>query len=290
MPPAKIACQTGLDAKEAGGRATQMKKMLSAALAMLPVPICLVLIVASCGSMQSSQVPDQINGMVGQSTEHVLSCMGPPSSAAQVGATEVWAYNSLGPINASTVLSGNQSLVVGSTRTSQESCSVNLTMQDDRVVAANYRSHGKLLAPSLPCYPVLRACVPDPVAVSDAADRTKEAIAYCKELYKDSRLNPLRGVIALDQPPTLEMQSNSARITDVQRPALDVLKSVVEQCRSRMATSNARLAQLIEQVNPHPAEHLTMLYKAEIAIGEYNTYRQQTDDNFRAAVAAVQNR
>jgi hypothetical protein len=246
------------------------------------------LIVASCGPIQSSQVADQINGMVGLSKEHVLSCMGPPSSTAQVGTTEVWAYNSLGPVNSSTVLSGSQSLIVGSARTSQESCAVNLTMQSDRVVAANYRSQGKLLAPSLPCYTVLRACVPNPAPAAAQADRIKEAVAYCKGLYNDSRLDPLRGVIALGQPPTLEMQSNSARITDVQRPALDVFKSAAEQCRSKMTASNARLAQILEQVSPHPAEHLTMLYKAEITIGEYNTYRQQTEDNFRAAVAAAQ--
>ena len=79
-------------------------------------PIGLVfLIVASCGAIQSSQVADQINWVVGLSKEHVLSCMGPPSSTAQVGTTEVWAYNSLGPIDSSTVVSGNQSLVVGST-------------------------------------------------------------------------------------------------------------------------------------------------------------------------------
>jgi hypothetical protein len=211
-----------------------------------------------------------------------------PSSTAQVGTTEVWAYNSLGPVNSSTVLSGSQSLIVGSARTSQESCAVNLTMQSDRVVAANYRSQGKLLAPSLPCYTVLRACVPNPAPAAAQADRIKEAVAYCKGLYNDSRLDPLRGVIALGQPPTLEMQSNSARITDVQRPALDVFKSAAEQCRSKMTASNARLAQILEQVSPHPAEHLTMLYKAEITIGEYNTYRQQTEDNFRAAVAAAQ--
>ena len=109
--------------------------------------------------------------------------MGPPSSTAQVGTTEVWAYNSLGPVNSSTVVSGNQSLIVASTSTSQQFCAVNLTMQSDRVVAANYRSQGKLLAPSLPFYTALRACVPNPAVVSAPADRVKEAAAYCKELF-----------------------------------------------------------------------------------------------------------
>ena len=192
------------------------------------------LIVASCGAIQSSQVADQIKGMVRLSKEHVLSCMGPPSSTAQAGTTEVWAYDSLGPVNFSTVVSGNQSLIVGSTSTSQQFCAVNLTMQSDRVVAANYRSQGKLLTPSLPCYTVLRACVPNPALVSALADKLKEAVAYCKELSSDSRLDPLRGVIALGQSRLRRCKATQARIADVQRPALDVFKSVAEQCRSRI--------------------------------------------------------
>ena len=122
-------------------------------------------------------------------------------------------------------------------------------MQSNRVIAANYRSQSQLLTPSLPCYTVLRACVPDPALVSDLTDKLKKAVAYCKGLYSDPRLDPLRGVIALGRSPTLEMQSNSAGITDVQRPALDVLKSVAEQCRSKLSASNARLAQIIQQVS-----------------------------------------
>jgi hypothetical protein len=242
--------------------------------------------VAGCGPIQSSQVGDQINGMIGLSKEHVLSCMGPPSSTAQAGATEVWAYNSAGAINSSTLVSGSRSLAIGSTTTSQEFCAVNLTMQSDRVVAANYRSQGKLLAPSLPCYTVLHACVPNPVAASIQTDRNKEAVAYCRELYKDPRLDIIRGVITLDQPPTLEMQSNSAHITDIQRPALDVFRSLNEQCRSKIAANMPQLWQIMEKVNPHPHEYLVKLYKAQITIGDYNTYRQQMADNIRAAVAA----
>ena len=90
----------------------------------------ITLLLASCGPIQSGQVQDQINGMIGLAKEHVLSCMGPPTSTANAGATEVWSYNSLGPINTSAIVSGNQSLVVGSTSTSQEFCVVNLTMQN----------------------------------------------------------------------------------------------------------------------------------------------------------------
>ena len=82
----------------------------------------IVLFLASCGPIQSGQVADQINAMVGLSQEHVLSCMGPPTSTAHVGATEVWSYNVGGPVTTSAVMGGNQSLVAGSATTSQEFC------------------------------------------------------------------------------------------------------------------------------------------------------------------------
>jgi len=53
-----------------------------------PATLCAAgLMVASCGPIQSAQVQDQINGMIGLSKERVLSCMGPPTSTAQAGAT-----------------------------------------------------------------------------------------------------------------------------------------------------------------------------------------------------------
>ena len=227
----------------------------------------IVLMLASCGPMQSSQVANQINGMVGLSKEHVLSCMGPPTSTASVGATEVWAYNSVGPITTSAVVSGNESLAVGSASTRQEFCVVNLTMQSDRVVAANYRSQGKLLAPSLPCYSVLHACVPNPVPAAAQAESTKETLAFCKGLLQDPRLDPLRGVIALGQAPSLAMQNNPRYVTDDQRPALDVLKSLSEQCRNSLAIANPRLWQIVVQVNPAPFAHLKMLDDRTITSG-----------------------
>lgn len=247
---------------------------------------------AGCGPIMSSQVADQINGMVGLSKEHVLSCMGPPTSTSSAGATEVWTYNSLGPVNSSTVLSGNQSFVVGSTSTSQEFCAINLTMQSDRVVMANYRSQGKLLAPSLPCYSVLHACVPNPGTASAQAEstqgeRSKEAFAYCKELFKDPRLDFIRGVIAIDQQPTLEMQSNSKYITEIQRPAVDFLKTLKEQCRNKVAENAPRLGQLVETIDPNIYQELRMLYQKQITIGDYNMYSQSVAEKFRAAAVAA---
>ena len=120
-----------------------------------------LMVVAACAPIRSAKVADQINGMVGLSKEHVLSCMGPPQSVAQAGAIEVWAYNSSGAVNSSILASWNQSILFGTATTSQESCVVNLTMSNNIVISANYRSYGKLIAPSLPCYYVLHACVPN---------------------------------------------------------------------------------------------------------------------------------
>jgi hypothetical protein len=249
----------------------------------------ITLFLASCGPIQSGQVSDQINAMIGLSQEHVLSCMGPPTTTAHAGATEVWSYNVGGPISTSAVVGGNQSLVAGSATTSQEFCIVNLTMQNGSVTAANYRSQGKLLAPSLPCYSVLHACAPNPAPASTqataVAEKTKEAAAACKELYQDPRLDRVRGVIALDQPPTLEMQSNPGYVTDEQRPALDVFKSLNEQCRNNIATANPRVWQIMVQVQPAPYEKLKQLYDRKITIGQYNTYRQEIAEKFKSAIA-----
>jgi hypothetical protein len=72
-------------------------------------------------------------------------------------------------------------------------------MQNGSVTAANYRSQGKLLAPNLPCYSVLHACAPNPAPAptqaTAMAEKTKEAVAFCKQLYQDPRLDPLRGVL-----------------------------------------------------------------------------------------------
>jgi len=249
----------------------------------------IILFLASCGPIQSGQVEDQINAMIGLSQEHVLSCMGPPTSTAHVGATEVWSYNVGGPVTTSAVIGGNQSLVAGSATTSQEFCVVNLTLQNGSVAAANYRSQGKLLAPSLPCYSVLHACAPNPVPASTqaaaVADKTKEATAFCKQLYEDPRLNPLRGIISFDQEPTLEMQSNPRYVTNEQRPALDVYKSLNEQCRNNIATTNPRVWQIMVQIQTSPAEHLKQLYDRKITIGQYNTYRQEILEKFKQAIA-----
>ena len=118
------------------------------------------------------------------------------------------------------------------------------------------------------------------------AEKTKEAVAFCKQLYQDPRLDPLRGVIALDELPTLEMQSNPRYVTDDQRPALDLFKSLGEQCRNNIAKLNPRLWQIMVQVQPTPHVNLQKLYDRQITIGQYNTYRQEIADKFKSALAA----
>ena len=248
----------------------------------------LAVLLTSCGPIQSAQVEDQINGMVGFSKEHVLSCMGPPSSTSEVAATEVWSYSTLGPIRSAAVVSGDQRFAVGTVSTSQDYCVVNLTIRDGAVVAASYRSHGRPLSPSLPCYYMLHACVPDPAAAraKSPSNATREATAFCRGLYKDPRLNPLRDLVSLDEPPTLKMQSIDAMVTDDQRAALNVLQTVRDQCRTRIAAANPKLWKLMVQLEPSPNEKLKELYDRKITIGQYNSDRQLLLDKFQTALVS----
>jgi predicted aspartyl protease len=264
-----------------------VRHRLAAALAGGMASMTLALILTSCGPIRSAQVADQINGMIGLSKEHVLSCMGPPSETAQVASTEVWSYSTRGPVTSTALISANQNFAVGSLTTHQEYCLVNLTMKNDLVVAANYRSQGKLLSPSLPCYSVLHACVPDPEAAKASTNATKEATAFCKGLYKDPRLDPLRGVLSLDEAPTLKMQTIQEKVTEEQRVALDTLQPIREQCRARIAAANPKLWKIMIQVDPSPTDEVKKLYDRSITIGQYNSDRQTLIARFQAALASA---
>ena len=72
---------------------------------------------------------------------------------------------------------------------------------------------------------------------------TKEdAVAFCKELYADPRLAPLRGVISIEAAPSLSMQSNKDYATDEQRTALDAYQPLHEECRNKLMAANPHLA------------------------------------------------
>lgn len=124
------------------------------------------------------------------------------------------------------------------------------------------------------------------MGTATTAEKTKEAATSCKQLYQDPRLDPLRGIIALGEPPTLEMQSTQSYVTDKQRASLDVFKSLNEKCRNDIATANPRLWKIIVQVQPAPYENLKQLYNRQITTGQYNTYRQDLLEKLKSALAA----
>ena len=245
---------------------------------------------ASCGPVQSSQVADQVRGMIGMPQERVVSCMGAPTAKERIGATEVWTYAVSDGVITSAFVSGNQQFAVGAAETSSRYCVINLTFQDGEVINANYHSRGKLLSPSLSCYPVLQPCVPNasaalPAPGTSVADKTKEATEACKELAKDPRLDPLRGVVAFSSLPTLEMQSNPGYVTEEQRAALNVWQPMMQQCRDKIAAANPRLFKILVEVSPAPNAELRELYDRKITIGEYNTRKQDLNERLRAAIA-----
>lgn len=139
---------------------------------------------AGCGMVQSAQVQDQINSLGGMSKEQILMCMGPPQAKTGEGDVEVWTYSSLGSVQTSAFIQANQNSAFGSANTSQESCNINISMKNGVVVAANYRSLGKLLSPSLPCYPILSACANTPHSIIATTSTTQNVPHGTREKAK----------------------------------------------------------------------------------------------------------
>jgi hypothetical protein len=110
-------------------------------------------------------------------------------------------------------------------------------------------------------------------------------INFCKQLYSDNRLDPIRGIISFETAPTLSQQQISDFITNEQRPALDALKETNEKCRNRIAVANPRLWKLMMQIQPAPYANLILLYNKKITIGQYNTKRQEVVNKLQAALA-----
>ncbi|HZS84346.1 MAG TPA: hypothetical protein VFA50_15835 [Stellaceae bacterium] len=124
-------------------------------------------------------------------------------------------------------------------------------------------------------------------AQQNVASNTKEATEFCKTLYNDPRLDPLRGVTTFDAAPSLSMQSNASYITEEQRPALDAFEGLFMQCRQKIAAANPILSRIMVQVDPSPTEELKSLYDGKITWGQYNTHRQELLDKLQAAVAGT---
>jgi hypothetical protein len=118
-------------------------------------------------------------------------------------------------------------------------------------------------------------------------EKTAAAVAYCKELYADHRLDPLRGVVTLGEPPNAEMKKNPLFVSDEERAALDAFRPLVERCRAKMAEANPHLAAVMHKLQPDPYEKLIQLRGRQITIGQYNAYRQEFTDKLRDALLSA---
>lgn len=121
-------------------------------------------IVSGCAQMERAKVAAKAKTqMVGMSNEQVLACMGAPDRKASVGATTVWTYESGGDLRVASTGGTNHVITrsrnhnrgrnnnrngnnrhsnwsFGSVTTTSEymSCTVNVTMRNDRVSRINY--------------------------------------------------------------------------------------------------------------------------------------------------------
>ena len=118
------------------------------------------------------------------------------------------------------------------------------------------------------------------------ADKSKEATASCNESYKDSRLDPIRDVIAISSVPTLSQQSNANFIENSQLSALDAYSELLDSCRNKLSAANPQLWKVMTQVQPLPHENLKLLYDKQITIGQFNTRKQETIDRVLAMRAS----
>jgi hypothetical protein len=116
------------------------------------------------------------------------------------------------------------------------------------------------------------------------AERANEVLNFCRELYKDKRLDAIRGVIAFEAP-TFSQQRNTNFIRNEQRPALDAFKELNEQCRNKIAQASPRSWKIVQQLQPEPYADLGLLYDRKITIGEYNTRKQKFSEKLQAVVA-----
>jgi len=117
--------------------------------------------------------------------------------------------------------------------------------------------------------------------VQTLSGRWNEAIAFCKDLFKDARLDPLRGVIAFDSRPTLEMKANSAYVTQEQRDALNVYEQLDARCRERQMGVSPIVGQVYQQMGTGDDE-LLKLYQRKMTIGDYNSFFERFDEQSTA--------
>ncbi len=136
---------------------------------------------AGCAVQRAVVAQGAQEKMVGLSREQVLACMGPPSTKAAEGATEVWSYGSgndrttaIGTGFAQTNGSisgerrGNQFSATGAATTtslatinsSRRFCTVNVVMTDGRVSKLNYAGPtGGILTGGEQCAFAVQNCI-----------------------------------------------------------------------------------------------------------------------------------
>jgi outer membrane protein assembly factor BamE (lipoprotein component of BamABCDE complex) len=114
-----------------------------------------------CAIQRAQIANDAQSKMIGLTKEQVLACMGPPTSRATEGATEVWSYPS-GNNHTAVAVSGNANhgVITGGGVAETRFCTVNVTMVDGQVNRMNYVGPtGGLLSPNEQCAFAVENCV-----------------------------------------------------------------------------------------------------------------------------------
>lgn len=143
--------------------------------------LCSSVGLAGCAVQRAMVAQGAQEKMIGLSRQQVLTCMGPPSTKAVEGRTEVWSYSSgndrtttIGTGYAQTHGSmsgerrGNQFSATGESTTtslttinsSRRHCTVNVVMTDERVSKLNYvGATGGILTGGEQCAFAIQNCV-----------------------------------------------------------------------------------------------------------------------------------
>jgi outer membrane protein assembly factor BamE (lipoprotein component of BamABCDE complex) len=125
------------------------------------VAVVIAACMADCAIQRAQIANDAQAKMIGLTKEQVLACMGPPSSKAVEGATEVWSYSS-GNGRTGVAMTGNAShgSFVGGGVAESRFCTVNVTMIGGKVDRMNYIGPtGGLLSPNEQCAFAVANCM-----------------------------------------------------------------------------------------------------------------------------------
>jgi S1-C subfamily serine protease len=115
--------------------------------------------------------------------------------------------------------------------------------------------------------------------------KVQDALASCRDLQADPRLDPIRGIVSIAGRPDLAMRSNPSFITEEQRPAVNALQSLVDQCRTILAKVDPKLAGYSQEVSLDDAR--LRLYNRQMTIGEYNQARLEVAIELTERAAGV---